>query len=211
MSNKMVVYDLSRWRAIRGGSPHSGVNCSFVAWPSLGCRFQHLNHAERTHSMNASAAQPNPAHLVLIFTDQMGRRGVVLDNIYYSVGRAVNNHIRLYDPCVSRKHALIIRIPDENRVGYGYVVFDGGSGSGRSTNGLFVNGKRVLSHRLELLDKIGFGPNVTAIVESTDRLTPETLAGLLKPLSPGDHRALLGSQKKTSEEIPKKNGDFTAA
>ncbi|MEN9231798.1 MAG: FHA domain-containing protein [Thermostichus sp. DG02_5_bins_236] len=129
--------------------------------------------------MDASA-QSNLLHLVLIFTDQMGQRGVVLDNIYYSVGRSPSNHIRLYDSCVSREHALIIRIPAENQAGHSYMVFDGSPGSRRSTNGLFVNGKAVLSHRLKPFDKIGFGPNVTAIVETTDRLSPETLAGLLQ-------------------------------
>ncbi len=161
--------------------------------------------------MDAFAAQPSPPHLVLIFTDQMGRRGVVLDKIYYSVGRAPSNHIRLYDPCVSREHALIIRIPEENRAGYGYMIFDGNSASRRSTNGLFVNGKRVLSHRLELLDKIGFGPKVTAIVESTDRLSPKTLAALLRPPALDKNATLEGAQRDTSKELPRENDDFTAA
>ncbi len=162
-------------------------------------------------SMSAPAAQPNPVHWVLIFTDRMGRRGVVLDKIYYSVGRAASNHIRLYDSCVSREHALIIRIPEENRAGYSYMIFDGSSASRRSTNGLFVNGKRVLSHRLELLDKIGFGPKVTAIVESTDRLSPETLAALLRPPALDKNATLEGSQRETSKETPRENDDFTAA
>ncbi|MEN9226915.1 MAG: FHA domain-containing protein [Thermostichus sp. HHBFW_bins_43] len=145
--------------------------------------------------MDASAAQSSLPRLVLIITDQMGRRGVVLDGIYYSVGRAPSNHIRLYDSCVSREHALIIRIPEENQAGYSYMVFDGSPGSRRSTNGLFVNGKAVLSHPLKLFDKVGFGPNVTAIVETTDRLTPETLAGLLKPPVPAGNTTLVGSKE----------------
>lgn len=127
------------------------------------------------------------------------------------MGRAASNHIRLYDSCVSREHALIIRIPEENRAGYGYMIFDSSSASRRSTNGLFVNGKRVLSHRLQLLDKIGFGPNVTAIVESTDRLSPETLAALLRPPALGDNVTPTGSQRETLKETPRENDDFTAA
>lgn len=133
------------------------------------------------------STQPVPVHWVLIFRDRLRQRGVVLDSIYYSVGRSKDNHIRLYDPCVSRKHASLIRIPGsgptaQGSLQYSYMVFDGSPGSRPSTNGLFVNGKRVLSHRLQLLDKIRFGPNVTAIVETTDRLSPETLAKLLQPL-----------------------------
>ncbi|WP_244348424.1 FHA domain-containing protein [Thermostichus vulcanus] len=143
--------------------------------------------------MDASA-QSKPVHLVLIFTDQLGQRGVVLDNIYYSVGRSPSNHIRLYDSCVSREHALIIRIPEENQAGHSYMVFDGSPGSRRSTNGLFVNGKAVLSHPLRPFDKIGFGPNVTAIVETTDRLSPETLAALLKTPSPTGSTTLAGAK-----------------
>ncbi len=156
--------------------------------------------------MDASADQSSSVHLVLIFTDQLGQRGVVLDNIYYSVGRAPTNHIRLYDSCVSREHALIIRIPEENQAGHIYMVFDGSPGSRRSTNGLFVNGKAVLSHPLRLFDKVGFGPNVTAIVETTDRLSSETLAGLLKSPPIAGNTALVGS-KDTSKDTK----GFTAA
>ncbi|MGQ9838736.1 MAG: FHA domain-containing protein [Cyanobacteriota bacterium] len=145
--------------------------------------------------MDASA-QSRPVHLVLIFRDQLGQRGVVLDKIYYSVGRSPSNHIRLYDSFVSREHALIIRIPEEKQGGHSYMVFDGSPGSRRSTNGLFVNGKPVLSHLLRPFDKIGFGPSVTAIVETTDRLSPETLASLLQP-SPATGTTTLVEAKDT--------------
>ncbi|MEN9202873.1 MAG: FHA domain-containing protein [Thermostichus sp. DG_1_6_bins_120] len=154
--------------------------------------------------MDASV-HSSPVRLVLIFTDQLGQRGVVLNNIYYSVGRSPTNHIRLYDSCVSREHALIIRIPGESQAGYSYMVFDGSPGSRRSTNGLFVNGKAVLSHRLKPFDKIGFGPNVTAIVETTDRLSPETLANLLQPPS------LTGSTALEEAKDTKEAKGFTAA
>ncbi len=155
--------------------------------------------------MSMDASQSGPPRLILILEDQRGQRGVVLDKIYYSVGRAANNHIRLYDPFVSRRHALIIRVPEENQAGYSYVIFDGSPGSRQSTNGLFVNGKRVASHRLQLFDKIGFGPRVTAVVRSTDHFSPQTLAALLKtpPNAPEP-----GSQQDT-EKVSEKEG-FTA-
>jgi pSer/pThr/pTyr-binding forkhead associated (FHA) protein len=157
--------------------------------------------------MSMDASQHSPAPLILIFKDQLGQRGVVLDKIYYSVGRAANSHIRLYDPFVSRQHAVIIRVPEESQAGYSYVIFDGSPGSRQSTNGLFVNGKRVSSHRLQLFDKIGFGPRVTAIVRSTDHFSPDTLAILLKtpPNVPEP-----GSQQDTEKEALRENESFTA-
>ncbi|HIK21287.1 MAG TPA: FHA domain-containing protein [Synechococcus sp. M44_DOE_062] len=159
---------------------------------------------------------PGPVHWVLIFRDRLGQRAAVLEGIYYSVGRAKDNHIRLYDPCVSRKHASLVRVPGseptvQGSLQYSYIVFDGSSESGSSSNGLFVNGKRVLSHRLQLLDKIRFGPNVMAIVERTDRLSPETLAKLLQPPDAAGSGSLasLNGDTEPNPRKPARPEDFT--
>ena len=112
----------------------------------------------------------SPQQLVLVIEDQIGKRAILLDNIYYSIGRAPSNHIRLFDSFVSREHALLIRIPDEEGEGYTYRVFDGNSGAKRSTNGVFVNDQPIQSYSLKPNDRIGFGPQVRAMVTTLDQL-----------------------------------------
>ncbi len=117
----------------------------------------------------------SPQQLVLVIEDQIGKRAILLDNIYYSIGRAPTNHIRLFDSFVSREHALLIRIPDEEGEGYTYRVFDGNSGAKRSTNGVFVNGQPIQSHSLRPQDRVGFGPQVKVMVTTLDQLPAQGL------------------------------------
>lgn len=109
--------------------------------------------------------------LVLVIEDRIGKRAILLDNIYYSIGRTPSNHIRLFDSFVSREHALIIRIPTQEGESYIYQLFDGNSGAKRSTNGVFVNGQPIQSHALQPQDQITFGPRVKALVTTLDQLS----------------------------------------
>ena len=78
-----------------------------------------------------------------------GKPGVVfpLPEPGTTIGRGDENHIRLRDPDVSRRHAAIHA--KDNM----WVIKDQGS-----TNGLFVNGARVAHAVLKNRDKIGIGP-----------------------------------------------------
>ncbi len=138
-------------------------------------------------------SDPSPAtspHLVLVIEDKMGKRVVPLSNIYHSVGRSPNNHIRLFDTAASREHALIIRIPDEQGEGYTFMIFDGGPGAVPSTNGLFVNDEPVRSHSLKPSDRIRFGPNVRATVERVEQLSQMDLNALLGDTAPSRARRI---------------------
>ncbi|MEC8557543.1 MAG: ATP-binding protein [Planctomycetota bacterium] len=64
-----------------------------------------------------------------------------------SLGRDATNQIQLRDNEVSRKHARIIRTGDVN-----YELVDN-----RSSNGTFVNGRRVTSHPLRSGDRVRLG------------------------------------------------------
>jgi hypothetical protein len=71
------------------------------------------------------------------------------------VGRDVNNEITINDAELSRRHARLFS------QGEGYVLEDLGS-----TNGTFVNGKRLSSpHALQPGETIRFGDNVTLSYE----------------------------------------------
>jgi pSer/pThr/pTyr-binding forkhead associated (FHA) protein len=62
------------------------------------------------------------------------------------IGRSLAADVRLDDPTISRRHALVVRGPD------GLRVLDD-----RSLNGVFVNGERVEWRTLEPGDEIVVG------------------------------------------------------
>ncbi len=82
------------------------------------------------------------------------------------IGRSLAADVRLDDPTVSRRHALIVRGPD------GLRVLDD-----RSLNGVFVNGERIEWKALEDGDAIAVGRYrlhfVVATGRPTERADPE--------------------------------------
>jgi predicted nucleic acid-binding Zn-ribbon protein len=68
----------------------------------------------------------------LVFEEGGDTRVVALDRDWTRIGRSLAAEVRLDDPTISRRHALIVRGPD------GLRVLDD-----RSLNGVFVNGERV--------------------------------------------------------------------
>jgi len=74
-------------------------------------------------------------------------REYILRNDTTSIGRIATNDIRLIDEMVSGHHAKIIRFQNN------YFIEDMAS-----TNGSFVNGKRIRKCVLKDGDKISFGP-----------------------------------------------------
>ncbi len=89
---------------------------------------------------------PMRAH-VLTRTDGPGEpQRVVLDRDIISIGRALNNDIRLDNEGVSRNHARLVRTDDE------YSVEDL-----ESRNGVFLNGLQVHSAVLRDGDEVQIG------------------------------------------------------
>ncbi|MFL5844018.1 MAG: FHA domain-containing protein [Solirubrobacteraceae bacterium] len=68
----------------------------------------------------------------LIFEEGAEVRVVALQRDWTRIGRSLAADVRLDDPTISRRHALVVRGPD------GVRVLDD-----RSLNGVFVNGSRV--------------------------------------------------------------------
>ncbi|NJK41942.1 MAG: FHA domain-containing protein [Acaryochloridaceae cyanobacterium SU_2_1] len=98
---------------------------------------------------------------VLVIND--GKRlAISLGAAAYSVGRDESNAIPLNSPTVSRKHAILLRLPAPEGKGYRYRLIDGDSEGNRSANGVFVNGKPSTSHDLVDGDIIGFGKKIKA-------------------------------------------------
>jgi len=83
---------------------------------------------------------------------------IVLEEKVYSIGRHSSNSIVLSDNKVSRNHATLLKVKyDEDEV---FWIIDGDLKGNRSTNGLFINGKRCLSHELKSGDLIIFGGGI---------------------------------------------------
>lgn len=96
----------------------------------------------------------------LIVTDDIGQHEFMLEKPQYSVGRDRKADIRLVSQFVSRHHATLTRIADQDDSGY---RIEDGTPNKPSANGLLINNRRLRSHQLKHGDEIEFGPGVKAI------------------------------------------------
>jgi len=99
---------------------------------------------------------------VLILNLVGGRRAIALEAAAYSLGRDESNAIVLDFETVSRQHAILLRVPVPGTTNYRYRLVDGNANGKPSTNGTFVNGKRISSHELHHGDVILFGRKAKA-------------------------------------------------
>lgn len=112
-------------------------------------------------------SEPHQNHL-LIIEDNKGRREFNLDSPVYSIGRDPKCDIRLVSQFVSRRHATLVQLPNEDG-SYYYRIVDGNLKGKPSANGLLINGRKVQAHDLQDEDKVVFGPQVYAIYYSLKR------------------------------------------
>ncbi len=109
-------------------------------------------------------AELHPDSLLLVLEDAHGQRAVLLTEAHYSVGRAPEATLRIFDRFVSREHATLVREGDY-RGRYRYQL-----NLAKGRNGLYVNGRAVTTCTLYPGDTIGFGPEVKATLETISRL-----------------------------------------
>lgn len=83
---------------------------------------------------------PQERHL-LVIQDDSGSRAIALEAATYSLGRDPSNAIVLHSKTVSRRHAILLRLPNPETKGYRYRLMDGDSKGNRSANGTRVNNK----------------------------------------------------------------------
>jgi pSer/pThr/pTyr-binding forkhead associated (FHA) protein len=112
-------------------------------------------------------SESHQSHL-LVIQDDKGRRGVLLERPEYTVGRDPLCDIRLASQFVSRRHALLLRIPNDDGT-YSYRIVDGSSNGKPSANGLLINGRRLRMHNLQNEDEVVFGPQVSVVYHSFER------------------------------------------
>jgi len=103
-----------------------------------------------------------PEGHVLIVQDDRGRHRFVLEGELYSIGRDHDCDIRLFSQFVSRHHATLMRIQDDD--GHdAYRIIDGNLKGKLSSNGLLINGQKHQSYELQNEEEIVFGPYVKAV------------------------------------------------
>jgi pSer/pThr/pTyr-binding forkhead associated (FHA) protein len=100
------------------------------------CRHDHRDHTE---------AVPRGQYLAL--ADGKQTRLLALENNITHIGRGSGADVRFDEHRVSRSHAILVRH------GRHYRVLDN-----RSSNGTFVNRRRVLATNIQNGDELVFGP-----------------------------------------------------
>jgi pSer/pThr/pTyr-binding forkhead associated (FHA) protein len=97
----------------------------------------------------------------LIIEDDQGRRELTIDGLVYSIGRDPRCDIRLVSQFVSRRHATLLQLPNDDGTHY-YRIVDGRLKGAPSANGLLINGRKTPQHDLQNKDEIIFAPHVRA-------------------------------------------------
>jgi FHA domain len=110
-----------------------------------------LDHRTRGRSVPQRLARRGP-HLAV--GDGVNARLIALEDKITHVGRGLTADIRIEDQSVSRTHAIIVRHGRHAR------ILDN-----RSSNGTYLNGRRVIATNLHNGDLIWIGPIVLQYVE----------------------------------------------
>ncbi len=91
----------------------------------------------------------------LVIKDPEGVQGLLLDDRFYKIGRAPKNDIVLRSQMVSREHATLTGIITDPPLFQLFRLSDGDPETGKSTNGLQINGERrdhwILMHGDEIV------------------------------------------------------------
>ena len=88
----------------------------------------------------------------------------ILTGNRYDIGRDIGSSIVISNYHISGHHAILKKVPRKNSInGFTYQIKDGNDAGKPSTNGIYVNSRRVQSCDLESGDVITFGNSVKAI------------------------------------------------
>ena len=98
---------------------------------------------------------------ILVLEDQQLRRVIFLENNRYTLGRDKRNSIIITNPQMSRIHATLLRFKNEHGQDC-YRIIDGSVHGQKSTNGLYINGKKSNFRELKHGDHIVFSQGTVA-------------------------------------------------
>src|SRR5215510_2620467 len=112
-------------------------------------------HAQTTTSIGKPHHDTVPRLLIIQGTEQ---RTVAMEPLPFTIGRRTGKDLTLFDPRISRDHARI-----ELEAGDFYLVDEG------SKHGTFVNGSKVLRHRLAPNDRVVLGTDAITLIFNPDQ------------------------------------------
>lgn len=115
---------------------------------------------------------------ILAIEDRKNKRLISLKKEVYSLGRDPHNTIVICGRQVSRRHATLLRKNMPKDRDYSFWIVDGDLEGHRSTNGLLINGKYCLSHKLKIGDAIVLGDDTRI---KYYKLSSKAVEELLKP------------------------------
>ncbi|MBR8827217.1 MAG: EAL domain-containing protein [Gomphosphaeria aponina SAG 52.96 = DSM 107014] len=100
---------------------------------------------------------PQVRHILMLESPTF-RKTLILEDNTYTIGRVASNSIPISSKTISRNHATLLKViyPQKKNQDFFWIV-DGDLKGNRSTNGLFVNGKRCFCHQLKSGDIISLG------------------------------------------------------
>jgi pSer/pThr/pTyr-binding forkhead associated (FHA) protein len=111
-------------------------------------------------ALTMDALFPN-SHILLIETTPQPCF-IELTAAVYTIGRSANNDIVLPELAISRRHAMLVRIPSSAPHQYSYQLVNGDNSGKPSLNGIKVNHQDYTEKILNHMDEILFGGAVHA-------------------------------------------------
>lgn len=120
-----------------------------------------------------------------------------IDKPQFRIGRANDNDISIDDELVSKTHAIIEAMENKERAVFEYYIQDQ-----ESTNGTFVNDKKIGLYKLSNGDVVRIGLNNFRFLDDTND-DPEETAQLHKTWIPGVF-VTKPKKKKTKKKTKKK-------
>lgn len=101
-------------------------------------------------------------------------QSIVLTNEIYSIGRHSANKIVIYHGAISRFHCTILPVKYQGKTQQQlFWIIDGDLKGNRSSNGIFVNGNKALSHELQSGDIIKIGGNQVQVTYKVSSLSDD--------------------------------------
>ncbi|WP_308254910.1 FHA domain-containing protein [Geminocystis sp. GBBB08] len=117
----------------------------------------------------------NKSQFRLLLPENISSQTIIyLTESIYSIGRHSDSNIQLNSGAVSRNHATLMRtdLPSDES---SYILIDGDLKGQRSQNGILVNGKRTIYHKLKDGDVIIFGSSEIKAIYQQEKFLSEEL------------------------------------